>query len=157
MASRGQTLAPVALVARANLRRRWRTVVAVGLLFGLAAGIGLACLGGARRTASVFQRHLVASDAAEIEIDPGNVTPEADRALRSLPHVTGAHYWVTYSAFALKRSGVVDQRLLHAVGHGGVVAVGVAHLLDDLLRAPHAKPGAWADLCRAHALQPPAH
>jgi DNA polymerase len=24
-----------------------------------------------------------------------------------------------------------------------------------LLRAPHAKPGAWADLCRAHALQPP--
>ncbi|MEG0004169.1 uracil-DNA glycosylase family protein, partial [Comamonas sp.] len=25
-----------------------------------------------------------------------------------------------------------------------------------LLRAPHAKPGAWADLCRAHALQPPA-
>ena len=25
-----------------------------------------------------------------------------------------------------------------------------------LLRAAHAKPGAWADLCRAHALQPPA-
>jgi len=24
-----------------------------------------------------------------------------------------------------------------------------------LLRAPHAKPGAWADLCRAHALRPP--
>ncbi|WP_370680128.1 uracil-DNA glycosylase family protein [Comamonas sp. GB3 AK4-5] len=24
-----------------------------------------------------------------------------------------------------------------------------------LLRAPHAKPGAWSDLCRAHALRPP--
>ena len=24
-----------------------------------------------------------------------------------------------------------------------------------LLRAPHAKPAAWADLCRAHALRPP--
>ena len=24
-----------------------------------------------------------------------------------------------------------------------------------LLRSPHAKPAAWADLCRAHALRPP--
>lgn len=26
-----------------------------------------------------------------------------------------------------------------------------------LLRSPHAKPAAWADLCRAHALRPPSH
>lgn len=38
----------------------------------------------------------------------------------------------------------------------GVPAV-VSYDPAYLLRAPHAKPGAWADLCRAHALQPPAH
>ena len=37
----------------------------------------------------------------------------------------------------------------------GVPAV-VSYDPAYLLRAPHAKPGAWADLCRAHALQPPA-
>ncbi|MDH1292572.1 hypothetical protein N5C43_15085 [Comamonas terrigena] len=38
----------------------------------------------------------------------------------------------------------------------GVPAV-VSYDPAYLLRAPHAKPGAWADLCRAHALQTPAH
>ncbi len=38
----------------------------------------------------------------------------------------------------------------------GVPAV-VSYDPAYLLRAPHAKPGAWADLCRAHALQPPTH
>lgn len=37
----------------------------------------------------------------------------------------------------------------------GVPAV-VSYDPAYLLRAPHAKPGAWADLCRAHTLQPPA-
>ena len=36
----------------------------------------------------------------------------------------------------------------------GVPAV-VSYDQAYLLRAAHAKPGAWADLCRAHALQPP--
>lgn len=38
----------------------------------------------------------------------------------------------------------------------GVPAV-VSYDPAYLLRAAHAKPGAWADLCRAHSLQPPAH
>ena len=105
------TLAPAALFARADLRRRWQGVVIAGLLFGIAAGIGLASLAGARRTASVFDRHLASSNASDIEIDPGAVTPEADAALRSLPNVTAASYWLVYNAFPLTADGRVDERL----------------------------------------------
>lgn len=42
---------------------------------------------------------------------------------------------------------------VHALHHTPTV---VTYDPAYLLRAPHAKPGAWADLCRAHALQPPA-
>jgi hypothetical protein len=108
-------LAPVALVARADLRRRWQAVVVAGLLFGIAAGVGLASLAGARRTASVFDRHLTRSNASDIEIDPGAVTPEVDAALRSLPNVTAANYWLVYAAFPLTADGRVDERLLGTI------------------------------------------
>jgi hypothetical protein len=101
-------LAPAALLARADLRRRWQGAVIAGLLFGVPAGIGLASLAGARRTASVFDRHLAASNASDIEIDPGAVTPEVDAALRSLPNVTAASYWWVYDAFPLTADGRVD-------------------------------------------------
>jgi hypothetical protein len=103
--------APVSLVGRAELRRRWTTIVFVGLLFGLVAGAALACLAGARRTSSVFERHLVASNASEIDIDPGDVNPEVDAALRSLPHVTGGGYWLVYSAFPLTSDHKVDESM----------------------------------------------
>ena len=107
--------APTALLAGADLRRRWKGVVVAGLLFGVAAGVGLASVAGARRTASVFDRHLAASNASDIEIDPGAVTPEVDAALRSLPNVTAASYWLLYGAFPLTADGRVDERLFGAI------------------------------------------
>ncbi len=47
-----------------DLRDRWRIVVIVGLLTGVVAGIGLASLAGARRTDTLFDRHLAASEAS---------------------------------------------------------------------------------------------
>jgi hypothetical protein len=108
-------LAPVALIARADLRRRWQAVVVAGLLFGIAGGVGLASLAGARRTASVFDRHLTRSNASDIEIDPGAVTPEVDAALRSLPNVTDANFWLVYAAFPLTADGRVDERLFGTI------------------------------------------
>src|SRR5262245_59407293 len=108
-------LAPVVVLARAEMRKRWRAVVIAGLLFGVAAGVGLGSLAGARRTASVVDRHLAASNASDIEIDPGAVTPEVDAALRSLPHVTAANYWLVYSAFPLDSDGRVDARLFGTI------------------------------------------
>jgi hypothetical protein len=45
-----------ALVARAEIRRRWRWLLALGLLTGLVAATVLACVAGARRTSSVPRR-----------------------------------------------------------------------------------------------------
>ena len=80
----------------------------VGVLAGVVAGIGLATLAGARRTDTLFDRHLDASDASDLEIDPGRPTPEADRALRSMPEVAEASYWAVVSAFILDDEGRID-------------------------------------------------
>ncbi len=94
-------------LARHDLRHRWRTVLAVGLLFGLAAGAGLACIAGARRTESLFSRHLEATHAADLEIDPGALDAESDRALRSIPEVEEASAWTTLTAWPLGPDGEI--------------------------------------------------
>lgn len=112
---RRRGLGPVTVLARVELRNRWVSVISVGLLLGLVGGIGIACLAGARRTSTVMSRHLQASDAPDLEIDPGSFSPEADRALRQLPGVIDAGYWVTYSAFKLGADGEVDDRFADAL------------------------------------------
>jgi hypothetical protein len=92
-------------LVRDDLRRRWRLVVVVGVLVGLTAGAGLACIAGARRTQTSFPRHLEASNAADLEIDPGQLDPESDAALHALPGVEEASYWKTTSVFILNDEG----------------------------------------------------
>lgn len=105
----------IASFARHDLRRRWRAVVVAGVLAGVGAGIGLACLAGARRTDTLFDRHLAASRASHVEIDPGRPTPEADRAIRSMPEVAEAGYWAVISAFLLDGEGHVDPAYVGAL------------------------------------------
>ncbi len=100
---------PVGAFVRSDLRRRWPTFVVIGVLFGLVAGIGLGCLAGARRTATLFERHLAASSASHVEIDPGTPTPEVDRAIRALPGVVEASYWTSVSAYPLGPDGLLDE------------------------------------------------
>ncbi|CAN5789007.1 hypothetical protein BH10ACT1_BH10ACT1_16640 [soil metagenome] len=102
----------VATMARVDLRRRWRTIVAAGLLVGLGVGAGMAGIAGARRTATVFTRHLAETDAPDVEIDPGTFSRESDAELRSLPGVEEASYWVTVSAYPLGKDGSPDLRPL---------------------------------------------
>jgi hypothetical protein len=94
------------------MRARWRTVLIVGVLTGVVAGIGLATLAGARRTDTLFDRHLAASAASDVEIDPGLPTAEVDRAMRSMPEVAGATYWAVISAFLLDDEGRIDPNTL---------------------------------------------
>ena len=64
----------VGLLWRDRARRQWRSWVAFGILLGLGTGAGLACVAGARRTASTFERIAAATgymDAASSHgIDP---------------------------------------------------------------------------------------
>ena len=91
---RRPSTAAAAYLARADLRRRWIQVVALAVLGGLAVGVSLAFLAGARRTASAYDRHLVASNASHVEVNPGQYDPETDAAMRALPGVEDLSMWV---------------------------------------------------------------
>lgn len=107
MQPRGTTAA--SSLIRDDLRRRRRLVVTVGVLVGLIAGVGSAAIAGARRTDSSFPRHLEASQASDVEIDPGSLDPAADAALRSLPGVEEASWWATTGVYLLDEEGQVRE------------------------------------------------
>jgi len=69
---------------RTMLRRNRRAVVAIGLLVGLAAGVGLWSLAAARRTASAFPRYLESAQASDVAVD---FFPAAEAADFGLPDV----------------------------------------------------------------------
>lgn len=56
--------------ARSDLRRHLRGAVALVVLVGLAAGLVIACVAGARRTASAMSRMVEATEAADILVSP---------------------------------------------------------------------------------------
>ena len=78
--------------ARAELRARWRAMVASALLLGLFGGAVIATVAGARRTESAHRRFLAASNAFDVLIADFSVfapvfwTPDFD-ALEGLPYV----------------------------------------------------------------------
>ena len=55
----------VALWARREVRARWRSLVVLGVLAGLAAGVALAAVAGARRTSSAYARYRHATDVPD--------------------------------------------------------------------------------------------
>ncbi|HVL33742.1 MAG TPA: FtsX-like permease family protein [Actinomycetota bacterium] len=55
--------------ARAEMRARWRTWVMIGVLVGMAGGVSLAALAGARRTESAYPRFLQAQRALDVLAD----------------------------------------------------------------------------------------
>ncbi len=66
MAQGGMTAGPaVRLWARSELGRRWRALVALGLIAGIAAGLTLAAVVGARRTSTAYARWRTATAAPD--------------------------------------------------------------------------------------------
>ena len=49
-------LGAVTFLARTELRGRWRALVVLGAIAGVTAGLTLASVAGARRTATVYDR-----------------------------------------------------------------------------------------------------
>ena len=77
---------------RAELRVRWKSVLALALLAGLAGGVTLAAIAGARRTDSAYSRLLVSTNAAHVMVNPdyGNGSGLDAKAVAQLPMVTQA-------------------------------------------------------------------
>jgi hypothetical protein len=75
----------VALVARAELRKRWKILVLLGLLAGLAGGVAIGALAGARRTATAFDRSLEATNPGDVIVR--GFAPGAITSVPSMPQV----------------------------------------------------------------------
>ncbi len=90
----------VEMVVRAELRRRWRSYIALGLLAGILGALTLACLAGARRTSSVPARLREASgawDAMAVAYPTGGEPARADAAIDAVGTTPGV---VSVQAFA---------------------------------------------------------
>lgn len=81
--------------ARCDFRARWRSLVVLGLLAGIAGGFALAALSGARRSDTALQRlrtRTNASDAAVFATQSGNVNPDFATLVRR-PEVKALAVW----------------------------------------------------------------
>src|SRR4051812_9220592 len=81
--------------AAADVRRRWRSLLALGLLLGVPAGLAMASLAGARRTDTAFGRlahDTRASNAIVFSSQVGASTPQWE-ALRAQPEVRAVAVW----------------------------------------------------------------
>jgi len=87
--------APAWLWARADLRNRWKALVAVGLIAGLTSGLAIASIAGARRTDTALGRlreETNASDAIVFASQRGAYHPDWSRLARR-PEVRALAPW----------------------------------------------------------------
>lgn len=97
-------MATVRLLLRADMRRRWRTLLSLTLLLGVVGGVVLTAAAGARRTDTAYPRLLTWANATQVNLIPQGtgMTPAGTASsgfyadLRKLPQVaamgTGALY-----------------------------------------------------------------
>jgi FtsX-like permease family len=81
------TMATVWLAPRADVRRKWRALLSLALLLGLAGGVVLTAAAGAQRTDTAYPRLLTWANASHVEVTPGEPDPAYFAALARLPQV----------------------------------------------------------------------
>jgi hypothetical protein len=82
----------VGLLVRAELRRRWRSLVVITLLVGLAGAVTLGAVAGARRTSTSFDRFLESSRNHDVLVFADDARPADVAKLRALQGVDGVGY-----------------------------------------------------------------
>ena len=105
--------------ARGELRRSWRPWLALALMIGLAGGVAIAAVVGARRTATAYPRLVAWSNGADVEapefpdgVDPGRALNEVER----LPSVLAWSRLDTVSAgFVLPNGRLLTQPQLFGI------------------------------------------
>jgi hypothetical protein len=79
------------LIVRADVRRRWRAMLAMVLLIGLVSGVVLVAAAGARRTGTAYPRFLSRSHAADLLVSPAQSGFRGYfQAVAGLPQVASA-------------------------------------------------------------------
>ena len=88
----------VLMIARIQLRRRWRSVVVIALVIMVAGGVVLAALAGARRTSSALDRLRAETRASNAAVD---VFDGADPAFAArIGHLPGVEAWAQLEVWA---------------------------------------------------------
>jgi FtsX-like permease family len=82
----------VSMLVGAELRRRWRSLVVITLLIGLAGGVTLGAIAGARRTATSFDRFIDSTNNHDVLVFADDVRPPDVARLRTLQGVAGVGY-----------------------------------------------------------------
>jgi hypothetical protein len=85
------------LTLRSDLRRKWRALVSLALLLGLAGGVVLTAAAGARRTDTAYPRLLNWANAAQLDVLPGAVVPPYFAALTRISQVTAMSSAIQYN------------------------------------------------------------
>ena len=109
-------MAPAWFVLRADLRQRWRPMLAMMLLIGLVGGVVLTAAAGAERTDTAYPRMLRWAKASQVFIVPGEqglATGGSGRtgfyaAVRRLPQVAAMSSTVLLGMAVLVRHGPPD-------------------------------------------------
>jgi hypothetical protein len=82
----------VRLLVRSELRRRWRSLIVVGLLVAFAGAVTLAAIAGAQRTSTSFDRFQESVRSHDVLLFAEGIGPADVAELRSLPGVTAVGY-----------------------------------------------------------------
>ena len=98
----------VGMLARAEIRRRWRGTVVLTLLVGIVGAIVLASVAGARRSDSSLARFNTYSRSSDAEIQVGNTTAAQLSAFRRVPDVEAV---ATLQGFFLEAPKGLSQNL----------------------------------------------
>jgi hypothetical protein len=105
------------LVARADVRRRWRSYVALGVLAGLLGAAAVACLAGARRTSTVPERLGEVSgawDAVAVAYDAGGGGARAEAIIDEVATAPGVRDVQRFAAPVGRALGSLDWFYLFA-------------------------------------------
>jgi putative ABC transport system permease protein len=105
------TMAPVWFALRAGMRRRWRTLVSLALLLGLAGGVVLTAAAGARRTDTAYPRLLTWANASQVTALLGGLDPAYFAALHRLPQVAAVATAMQYNIALPVSGGLPDNQV----------------------------------------------
>ncbi|HEX5586674.1 MAG TPA: FtsX-like permease family protein [Acidimicrobiia bacterium] len=126
--------------ARAELRGRWRALLALALLAGIAGAASIAAFAGARRTDTAFARMLASTNAADVLVNPdfGNDSELDIDAVRALPMVAEAAVGRGLAVTALPIHSVADLDSTLSLGPIDVTStkVGRPNVLEGRLQRP---------------------
>jgi predicted lysophospholipase L1 biosynthesis ABC-type transport system permease subunit len=133
----------VRMLARCDLRRRWRSVIVLTLLVAFAGAVVLALVAGARRTETSLARFERESRSADVEFDAGDVTPAQVDELRRTPGVVAVAQLQQLTLISragpfqnqfLPSAAQIDHRFGTEVDRARVVEGRAAHLdaVDEL-------------------------